>query len=188
MLSGRLYLPQDLQLRRDRMRTQKLLRRFKKLLPSQKSKRYTLIKKLFSRTGASCSVYPPFHCDYGYNIRVGNNFFANVNCVILDVGIVNIGNNAMLGPGVMSLVASHPENVSLRNRGYGLGLPITIEDGVWVGAHAIINPEVHIGCNSIIGAGSVVTHSIPANVIAAGNPCKIIRTISGSMPTSEEVH
>lgn len=104
--------------------------------------------------------------------------FTNANCVILDVWIVSIGNNVMLGPGAMILPVNHPENVSLRNRGYGLGLPITIEYGVWGGAHATINPGIHIGCNRIIGAGSVVANSIPANAIPTGNPCKIIRAIS----------
>lgn len=177
MLAGQLYLSSDTQLTRDRRRTQKILRRFNKLIPAQTAKREKIIRKLLRNVGIACSVYPPFYCDYGYNIEIGDYFFANRNCTILDVGTVAIGNHVMLGPGVMIVTAHHPIDPTLRNKGYGLGTEIRIDDNVWIGAHVIITPGVQIGCNTIIGAGSVVTHSIPSNVIAAGNPCKIIRSI-----------
>ena len=178
MLLGLPYLPQDLELRQKRKKVQKLLKQFNKLFPAQRKKRYELIRKIFMSTGVSCSVYPPFYCDYGCNIAVGDNFFAKICCAILDDGMVTIGNNVMLGPGVMILAASHPIHAADRQQGYGLGRSVTIGDDVWVGAHSTINPGVHIGCNTIIGAGSVVTRSIPDNVIAVGNPCKVLRNIS----------
>lgn len=177
MLSGQLYLANDLQLRAERVHNQRLIRRYNKLLPHQSDTRYRQIKKIFSKVGSNCSVYPPFYCDYGYNIQVGDNFFANRNCTILDVAPIFIGNNVMLGPGVMIIAALHPVDCSLRNLGYGLGLPVTIGDNVWIGAGSIINPGVKIGDNTVIGSGSVVTHDISSNVLAAGNPCKAIRSI-----------
>lgn len=178
MVCGELYLASDPELCREREKNQKLLRKFNKLLPAQREKRYQFIKKIFFSTGKCCSVYPPFFCDYGKNICVGDFFAANVRCLILDVAKVTIGNHVMLGPGVSLLTAGHPENYILRNAGYGYGKPITIEDNVWIGANVTVNPGVRIGANTIIGSGSVVTHDIPSNVIAAGNPCKIIRNIS----------
>ena len=176
MLLGELFSPSDFQLQEERSHTQKLLKRFNRLIPTQSRQRQRLIRRLFMKTGMICSVYPPFYCDYGYNISVGEHFFANTNCFILDVTRVSIGNNVMLGPNVMILTATHPIDYKKRNKGLGLGKPVFIDDNVWIGAGAIINPGVHIGKNSIIGSGSVVTHDIPSNVIAAGNPCKVIKS------------
>ena len=180
MLLGEFYSPNDFQLQEERKQTQKLLKRFNRLIPAQSKRRHKLIKQLFMKTGVICSVYPPFYCDYGYNISVGEHFFANRNCLILDVVSVSIGNNVMLGPHVMILTATHPIDYEKRNKGFGLGKPVSIGDNVWIGAGAIINPGVHIGKNSIIGSGSVVTHDIPSDVIAAGNPCKVIRSSNTS--------
>ena len=132
MLAGQLYLSSDTQLTRDRRRTQKILRRFNKLIPSQTAKREKIIRKLLRNVGIACSVYPPFYCDYGYNIEIGDYFFANRNCTILDVGTVAIGNHVMLGPGVMIVTAHHPIDSTLRNKGYGLGTEIRIDDNVWI--------------------------------------------------------
>ena len=177
MLSGQLYLANDSQLKAERAHNQRRLRRYNRLLPCQSNTRYRQIKKVFSKVGPNCSVYPPFYCDYGYNIQVGDNFFANRNCTILDIAPVFIGNNVMLGPGVVILAASHPLDYSLRKIGYGLGFPVTIGDNVWIGAGSIINPGVQIGNNTVIGLGSIVTKDIPSNVIVAGNPCRVIRSI-----------
>ena len=180
MLLGELYYPRNYQLQEERKHTQKLLKRFNRLIPAQSKRRKKIIKQLFKKTGLICSVYPPFYCDYGYNIIVGEHFFANRNCLILDVVSVSIGNNVMLGPNVMILTATHPIDYKTRNKGFGLGKSVSIEDNVWIGAGTIINPGVHIGKNSIIGSGSVVTHDVPSNVIAAGNPCKVIMSSNTS--------
>lgn len=178
MVSGALYLSSDKKLKAERKKTQKLLRQFNKLLPYQNYKRYKLIHKIFRNAGKKCSVYPPFYCDYGYNIQVGNYFFSNINCVILDITTVTIGNHVMLGPNVTIITATHPTDSRLRNQGFGFGRSVIIGDNVWIGANAIVNPGVQIGNNTIIGSGSVVTGTIPPNVVAAGNPCKILYSIA----------
>lgn len=119
----------------------------------------------------------PFYCDYGTNIITGEGVFFNFNCVVLDVMEVNIGSKTMFGPNVQIYTATHPLDYKIRNTGLEYAKPITIGENVWVGGSVVICPGITIGDNSIIGAGSVVTKSIPANVIAAGNPCKVIRNL-----------
>lgn len=123
-------------------------------------------------------INPPFYCDYGSHIHVGKNFFANYNCTIIDVAPVTIGDNCQLAPGVAIYTAGHPVHPATRNTGYEYGKPVTIGDNVWVGGNTVILPGVTIGSNTVIGAGSVVTHDIPSWVVAAGNPCKVIRPIT----------
>ena len=123
-------------------------------------------------------IEQPFRCDYGKNIEVGNNFFANYNCVILDVAKVTIGENVMFAPNVSIYTAGHPIHPESRNSGYEYGIPVTIGNNVWVGGNVVITPGVTIGNNVVIGAGSVVTKDIPDNVIAVGNPCRVIREIT----------
>ena len=120
----------------------------------------------------------PFYCDYGSNIEVGENFYANFNCTILDVAKVVIGKNVMFAPNVSIYTAGHPIHPDSRNSGYEYGIGVTIGNNVWVGGNATINPGVHIGDNVVIGAGSVVTKDIEANSIAVGNPCKVLRKIT----------
>ena len=120
----------------------------------------------------------PFRCDYGWNIEIGENFFANYNLTILDVGKVTIGNNVMMGPNVSIYAAGHPIHPETRNTGYEHGLPITIGDNVWIGGNVVILPGVTIGNNVVIGAGSVVSKDIPDDVIAVGSPCKVAREIT----------
>lgn len=177
MKKGLLYLPSDPTLKQMRSQVQQFLQEYNKLLPSNSAERSKLIHKILGHAGEGCSVYPPFFCDYGVNITVGRHFFANVGCIILDVAPVTIGDDVFLGPNVQILTASHPQNMDLRAKGYGLGAPISINNNVWIGAGAIINPGVTIGAGSVIGSGSVVTHSIPEHVVAAGNPCQVIRSI-----------
>lgn len=136
------------------------------------------IKAILGKTGDQVHIEQPFHCDYGYNIEVGEEFFANYNCVILDVGKVKIGNNVMFAPNVSIYTAGHPVHPDSRNSGYEYGIGITIGDNVWVGGSVVINPGVHIGNNVVIGSGSVVTKDIQDNAIAAGNPCRVLRYIS----------
>ena len=175
MLLGLPYYPSDDQLTQDRKIVQKRLLRYNQLLPSQSRRRKSLIKRIIPNAGNNCSIYPPFLCDYGYNIHIGNNFFANYGCIILDAVSVTIGNNVMLGPYTIIAAASHPRDPYVRNTGLICGEPVVIEDNVWIGANCVINPGSRIGRNSIIGSGSIITGDIPCNVIAAGNPCKIIK-------------
>ncbi|MDD7739964.1 MAG: sugar O-acetyltransferase [Fusicatenibacter sp.] len=123
-------------------------------------------------------INPPFYCDYGSHIEVGKNFFANYNCTILDVAKVKIGDNCQMAPNVAIYTAGHPVHPDTRNSGYEYGIEVTIGDNVWIGGNTVICPGVHIGNNVVIGAGSVVTKDIPDMVIAAGNPCRVIREIT----------
>ncbi|MGN0695422.1 MAG: sugar O-acetyltransferase [Oscillospiraceae bacterium] len=136
------------------------------------------LKNILGKYGENCTILPPFHCDYGFNISVGENFFANYDLTILDVGKVNIGENVMMGPGVSIYTAGHPVHYEARNTMYEYGIAVTIGDNCWIGGKAVICPGVTIGSGSVIGAGSVVTKDIPDNVIAAGNPCRVIRSIT----------
>lgn len=136
-----------------------------------------IIKELFGKS-ENAFVNPPFYCDYGKNIEVGKNFYANYNCTILDVAKVIIGDNCMLAPNVAIYTAGHPVHPLTRNTLYEYGIEITIGDNVWIGGNTVICPGVHIGSNTVIGAGSVVTKDIPDYCIAAGNPCRVIRSIT----------
>ena len=136
-----------------------------------------IVKDLFGKS-ENAFVNPPFYCDYGSHIEVGKNFFANYNCTILDVAMVIIGDNCQLAPNVSIYTAGHPVHPETRNSGYEYGIKVTIGDNVWIGGNTVICPGVHIGDNVVIGAGSVVTKDIPDMVIAAGNPCRVIREIT----------
>ncbi|WP_160687619.1 sugar O-acetyltransferase [Clostridium sp. C2-6-12] len=148
------------------------------LRPDEKDRMSELLKDILGKARDNVFIEQPFHCDYGKNIEVGKNFFANYNCIILDVGKVIIGDNVMFAPNVSIYTAGHPVHPDSRNSGYEYGIEITIGDNVWVGGNVVINPGVHIGNNVVIGSGSVVTKDIPDNMIAAGNPCKVIREIT----------
>lgn len=136
------------------------------------------IKELFGKTGENVFVNPPFYCDYGSNIEIGSNFFANYNCTILDVAKVRIGNNCLFAPNVSVYTAGHPIHPAVRNTGYEYGEAVTIGNNVWIGGSSVICPGVTIGDNTVIGAGSVVTKDIPSWSVAAGNPCRVIREIT----------
>lgn len=152
--------------------------KYNSLKPSQTKKREAIIKKLFVKTDGSFNILAPFWCDYGYNIEIGKNFFANHNCVILDGGKVKFGDNVFIGPNCGFYTAAHPIDVTRRNAGLEYAYPITVGDNVWIGGGVQVMPGVTIGNNAVIGGGSVVTHDIPDNVVAAGNPCKVLRKIS----------
>lgn len=136
-----------------------------------------IVKQLFGKS-ENAFVNPPFYCDYGFNIEVGDNFFANYNCTILDVAKVKIGKNCLLAPNVAIYTAGHAVDPELRVAMYEYGMPVTIGDNVWIGGSSVICPGVTIGDNSVIGAGSVVTKDIPSDVVASGNPCRVIRAIT----------
>jgi len=136
-----------------------------------------IVKELFGKSEGAF-LNPPFYCDYGSHIEVGKNFMANYNCTILDVAKVVIGDNCMMAPNVAIYTAGHPVHPDCRNTQYEYGIEVVIGDNVWIGGNSVICPGVHIGSNTVIGAGSVVTKDIPDWVIAAGNPCKVIRKIT----------
>lgn len=167
----------DAELLKERENAKEVLFEYNRLRPSQQEERSRLLKQLLGKTGKELIIEPPFACDYGYNIEVGENFYANVNLVILDGAKVSIGNNVFLAPNVGIYTAGHPLDVAQRNRGLEYAYPVTIGNNVWIGAGAHILPGVKIGDNTVIGAGSVVTKDIPSGVLAVGNPCRVVRRI-----------
>ena len=178
MLAGLPYKPWLDGLSEERLENKKRVYEFNRLSPEAVEEQDRLIREILGKTGDNVHIEAPFHCDYGYNIDVGENFFANYNLTILDVSTVQIGNNAQIGPNVSIYTAGHPVHPDSRNSGYEYGIPVTIGDNVWIGGNVIILPGVTIGNNAVIGAGSVVTKDIPDSVIAAGDPCRIIREIT----------
>ena len=162
----------------ERLENKKKIYEFNNLSPERYDEKSRLLKNILGKCGESINIEPPFHCDYGKNIEVGDNFFANYNLVILDVAKVTIGKNAQIAPNVSIYTAGHPVHPDSRNSGYEYGIDITIGDNVWIGGSSSIMPGVHIGNNAVIGGGSVVTKDISDNVIAVGNPCRVIRKIT----------
>lgn len=177
MLDGELYEPWDPELVKDRERARYLTRIFNETTETEYEERIQTIKNLFGSTGEKVYMEPNFRCDYGYNIHVGNNFFANFDCVILDVCEVRFGENCMLAPGVHIYTATHPINPFERIKGPEYGKPVTIGNNAWIGGGAIINPGVTIGDNVVIASGAVVTKDVPSNTIVGGNPARVIREI-----------
>jgi acetyltransferase-like isoleucine patch superfamily enzyme len=178
MLSGEPYKAFGKELFFEKQRTRELIFEFNNLPPSKIKERHQLIKPLFGKTKGTFYLEPPFRCDYGYNIELGKNFYANYNFLILDAAKVKIGDHVMIGPNVSLICVNHPIDKDFRAEGYEISKEIIIEDHVWIGANVNVNPGVTIGANSIIGSGSVVTKNIPENVIAVGNPCKVLRQIT----------
>lgn len=178
MLAGLPYKAWLDGLEEERFVCKKKLFEFNQLLPKEKDMIPRMLKNILGKTGNNIWIEVPFHCDYGWNIEVGENFFANYNLTILDVGKVTIGNNVQIAPNVSIYTAGHPAHPDSRNTGYEYGIPITIGDNVWIGGNVVILPGVNIGNNVVIGAGSVVTKDIPDNMIAVGNPCKVVREIT----------
>ncbi|HZH35953.1 MAG TPA: sugar O-acetyltransferase [Flavisolibacter sp.] len=175
MLDGQLYDPLDPQLSRDRIKARLLLKALNESAEDNVAERSRILKELLPNAGEGLWIQPPFYCDYGVNITIGEKVFFNFNCVVLDVAPVKIGSRTMFGPNVQIYAATHPLNHKERASGLEYGKPVTIGNDVWVGGSSVICPGVSIGDRTIIGAGSVVTKDIPADVIAAGNPCKVIR-------------
>ncbi|CUA79406.1 sugar O-acetyltransferase [Anoxybacillus suryakundensis] len=178
MVSGQLYRATDPELVKEREHARKLTRLLNETLETEHERRVSLLKELFGSTGEHVYIEPPFYCDYGYNIHVGENFFANFNCVFLDVCEIRIGDNCLIGPGVHIYTATHPIDPTERASGLEYGKPVIIGDHVWIGGGAIINPGVNIGNNVVIASGAVVTKDVPNNVVVAGNPAKIIKQLN----------
>lgn len=179
MLAGMLYdANYDEELMQERLACKDLCFAYNQLRPSQTQKQRELIQALFGRTGESFCITAPFWCDYGYNIEIGIDFYANHNCVILDAARVTFGNHVFVGPDCGFYTAGHPLDAKRRNRGLEYAYPITVGDNVWFGGGVKVMPGVTIGNNSVIGAGSIVTKDIPEYVVAAGNPCRVIRPLT----------
>lgn len=179
MLKGLLYNANyDAQLLAQRRDCQTKCFAYNSIPPDQIEKRTEKIKEIFFQTGENICVEQPFHCDYGYNITVGDNFYANYNCVILDCAKVTFGNNVFIGPNCGFYTAGHPIDAEQRNEGLEYAYPITVGDNVWFGGNVVVLPGVTIGSNTVIGAGSVVKQDIPSGVIAVGYPCQVVREIT----------
>lgn len=177
MLAGDLYDPLDPELVQARIRARDLCQDLNETREVDQATRRAILTRLFGRGGDTVWMQPPFYCDYGSNILLGEKVFFNFNCVVLDVCPVTVGSFTMFGPAVQIYTATHPMNADLRRK-QEFAKPIEIGSDVWVGGGAIICPGVTIGPKTVIGAGSVVTKSIPAGVFAAGNPCRVIREIT----------
>ncbi len=161
-----------------RMAAKRILFRLNQLPPDEGAERAELIRKLMGRIGKSIVFDGAVHCDYGFNIEIGDNFYANVNLIILDGAKVTIGNNVFIAPNVGIYTAGHPLDARRRNIGLEYALPVTIGNDVWIGGGVSIMPGVTIGDGAVIGGGAVVTRDIPPNVVAAGNPARVIRAIT----------
>lgn len=184
MIEGLPYNPADPELTKGRIRARILFQKFNKLdLPDNEEaadktfkERSNILKELLGSTGESIYMEPNFKCDYGYNISVGNNFYANFDCVMLDVCKITIGENCFFATGVHIYTATHPID-PIERLNYEFGKPVTIGNNVWIGGHATINPGVTIGNNVVVASGAVVTKDVPDNVVVGGNPAKIIKKV-----------
>lgn len=181
MLAGELYVADDPELYTCHLRAQELLARFNATPADASDERRSLLTSLFSRFGDGAILKPSLRCDYGLNISIGERTFINFDCVLLDCNRITIGREVQLAPGVHIYTATHPLDAKQRRSGLEYALPVNIEDGVWLGGGTIVCPGVTIGENTVVGAGSVVLRDLPANVLAGGNPCRVIRHLaSGS--------
>jgi len=178
MLAGELYDPMDPELVAARADARELCRALNATRETELEGRRAMLRQLLARGGDTVWMQPPFFCDYGSNIELGERVFFNYNCVVLDVCRVRIGDFTLFGPGVQILTATHPLDAALRRR-QELGRPVDIGSDVWVGGGALILPGVRIGARTVIGAGSVVTRDLPEGVLAAGNPCRVVRSLEG---------
>ena len=175
--AGYLYRPTP-EMVKHRFGIQDAMAEYNRLLPSQTEERAAFLKRIFGKVGRNCNILPPFRCDYGYHIEVGDNFFANYNFIVLDGNYVRIGDNVWIAPNVGIYAARHPFDVEERIGGLEYAFPVTIGDNVWIGAGVQIIGGVTIGSNSVVAAGSVVIRDVPEGTLVAGNPCREIRKIT----------
>lgn len=174
MLAGELYRPGSPELVADEKANKAWLAKYNAQLDRPVAERRALLAEHFGQVGADCVIRPPFFCDYGYNIRLGDGVFLNFNCVILDIVEVSIGDRTQIGPAVQIYAADHPRDAQTRREGLEFGRPVRIGADVWIGGGAVIVPGVTIGDGAVIGAGSVVTRDVPAGATVAGNPARAI--------------
>lgn len=177
LAGGYLYTDMGEGMPEERLRGKMLTFEFNHTSPAEPEKRVSLIRQLMGSVGKNVWIEPPLHVAYGSQITLGDNFYANFNLVVVDDGKVIIGNNVMIAPNVTISTTGHPVDPTVRITGQQFSQTVTLEDNVWIGSGAVINPGVTIGRNSVIGAGSVVTKDIPADVVAAGVPCRVLRPI-----------
>lgn len=177
MMSSELYNPLDQVLVEDRLKARLLLQKLNGAGEDEITKRRSILDELLPRAISDITIQPPFFCDYGYNIKAGNQVYFNFNCVVLDVAEVTIGDRTLIGPNVQIYTATHPMKADERATGLESAIPIEIGQDVWIAGGAVLCPGVRIGDRSVIGAGSVVTRDIPCDVFAAGNPCRVIRDV-----------
>lgn len=181
MLAGELYNANyDENLINERNLAKEKCFEYNNIKPSDTEKRTKVMKAILGHTGEKFLIEQPFICDYGYNIKIGENFYSNHNLIILDANTVEFGNNVSIAPNCGFYTAGHPLDYKTRNEGLEYGKPIKIGNNVWIGGNVIVLPGVTIGDNSVIGAGSVVNKDIPANVVAVGKPCKVIKELQNS--------
>lgn len=177
MLDGKRYDASDPELTKDRKHARRLTHRYNRLTEEDSNQRRRVLRELFGSTGDDVHVEPPFRCDYGYNIHVGEDFYANFDCVILDVCRVGIGRNCLIGPGVHIYTATHPLDTDERIEGPEYGKPVTVGDDVWIGGRAVLNPGVTVGNGSVVASGAVVTRDVPDNIVVQGNPAAIVKEL-----------
>jgi maltose O-acetyltransferase len=177
MISGQMYLSSDPELVAARARARSLEFRFNHTPPEQADERRRILRELLGSTGDAFEIEPTLHVDYGMHIHIGEGFYANANCVMLDVAEIRIGDDTMLAPGVQLLTATHPVDAQQRVSGRELGFPISIGSRVWLGGGAIVCPGVTIGDDVVVGSGAVVVKDLPDRVVAVGNPARIVRQL-----------
>ena len=179
MVNGLIYDPANDEIMKEQVMFQDLLWAFNQLKPSEYDKKQKYMKELFAECGDNCYIELPFHANWGgHHVHLGSGVYANSNLTLVNDGNIYIGDKVMLGPNVTIATANHPINPELRDRGLQFNIDVYIGENTWIGAGVVIVPGVHIGSNTVIGAGSVVTKDIPDNVIAVGNPCRVIRNVS----------
>lgn len=182
MQSGKLYFCTDEEIANEQTQCLEILYDYNHTRPSESQKREQILKKLLAEIGENCYIEPPLHANWGKYTHFGSNVYANFNLTLVDDTDIFVGDNVMIGPNVVIATAGHPVNPALRLQAAQFNISVHIGNNVWIGAGAIVLPGVHIGDNSVIGAGSIVTKDIPANVVAVGNPCRVLREINERDP------
>ncbi|UPV72924.1 sugar O-acetyltransferase [Halorussus limi] len=177
MLNGELYDADAPELRAERERARELTRRYNRTGADDRETRRQILEELLGSLGDECEIEPPFRCDYGYNVHVGENFYANFDCVVLDVRRVEFGDNCQVGPGVHVYTATHPLKAADRIEGPEYGKPVTVGDNVWIGGRAVLNPGVTVGDDAVVGSGAVVTDDVPDGVVVQGNPATVVKEL-----------
>lgn len=177
MLAGELYQASDPELQAARLRARQAVAEINALPPAADAARRERLAVLFAKFGEGSVLEPPLRCDYGFNVSIGARVFINFGCVLLDCHRITVGDDVQFGPGVHVYTATHPVDAALRRSGAEYALPVSIDNGAWLGGGTIVCPGVRIGENTVVGAGSVVTRNLPAGVVAVGNPCRVLRTL-----------
>jgi len=177
MLAGELYDPRDPELVADRERARELVRLYNQTGATDRESRQLVLSELFGSVGERPVVEPPFRCDYGEQITVGDRFFANFGCVFLDVCSISFGDRCLLGPSVHVYTATHPLDAETRAAGKEYGKPVTVGDDVWIGGQAVLNPGVEVGDRSVVASGAVVTRDVPEGVVVQGNPAEVVKEL-----------